>query len=155
MLLDHGRIEARVVVPVFALFLSIPLLALGIWTTNVWIGLAALTAGAGSLAAALAPIDAARLDIVHPRMWGRGEAGRDARGLVAHAQSRSTDRHAVRLPVGLAPALGEPLEEPLALDVHPHGRANEIDPRADVAAPALLEARFRGRRGGRRRAFVR
>jgi predicted MFS family arabinose efflux permease len=75
-LLDRGRIEGRITVPAIALFLSIPLLALGIWTTNVWIGLAALTAGAGSLAAALAPIDAARLDIVHPRMWGRAEAGR-------------------------------------------------------------------------------
>ena len=70
LLLNCGRINARIVVPVFALFLSIPLLGLGIWTTNVWIGLAALTVGAGSLAAALAPIDAARLDIVHPRMWG-------------------------------------------------------------------------------------
>ncbi|MGE3783351.1 MAG: MFS transporter [Alphaproteobacteria bacterium] len=75
-LLDRGRLDSRIAVPAIALFLSIPLLALGIWTTNVWIGLAALTVGAGSLAAALAPIDAARLDIVHPRMWGRGEAGR-------------------------------------------------------------------------------
>jgi predicted MFS family arabinose efflux permease len=75
-IVDRGRLEGRVTMPAVALFLSIPLLALGIWTTNVWIALAALTAGAGSLAAALAPIDAARLDIVHPRMWGRAEAGR-------------------------------------------------------------------------------
>ena len=34
--------------------------------------------GAAALTAALAPIDAARLDIVHPRLWGRGEAGRMA-----------------------------------------------------------------------------
>lgn len=76
LLADRGRINARVVVPAFALFLSIPLLAVGIWTTSLWLGLVALTLGAMALAAALAPIDAARLDIVHPRMWGRGEAGR-------------------------------------------------------------------------------
>lgn len=37
-----------------------------------------LVVGAAALTAALAPIDAARLDIVHPRLWGRGEAGRMA-----------------------------------------------------------------------------
>jgi MFS family permease len=77
-LFDRGNINARIIVPAYALFLSIPLLAVGIWTTNVWIGLVTLTLGAGALAAALSPIDAARLDIVHPRMWGRGEAGRMA-----------------------------------------------------------------------------
>ena len=37
-----------------------------------------LMVGTGLLSAALAPIDAARLDIIHPRLWGRGEAGRMA-----------------------------------------------------------------------------
>src|SRR6185437_2659972 len=34
------------------------------------------TVGVALLSAAIAPIDAARLDIVHPDLWGRGEAGR-------------------------------------------------------------------------------
>jgi hypothetical protein len=37
-----------------------------------------MTLGSGALASAVAPIDAARLDIVHPRLWGRGESGRMA-----------------------------------------------------------------------------
>ncbi|MGE5270668.1 MAG: MFS transporter, partial [Thiohalocapsa sp.] len=77
-LLDKGRINARINVPAAALFASIPLLGIGIWTRSVWLGLLLLTLGSGTLAAALAPLDAARLDIVHSRLWGRGEAGRMA-----------------------------------------------------------------------------
>jgi predicted MFS family arabinose efflux permease len=77
-LLDRGSIKGRVTVPAIAVFIAVPLLGIGIWTTNLWLGLAGLTAGAMSLAAALAPMDAARLDIVHPRVWGRAEAGRMA-----------------------------------------------------------------------------
>ena len=77
-LLDRGRFNARIIVPVFGLFLSVPLLGGGIWTTSVWLGLLLMTLGSGALASAVAPIDAARLDIVHPRLWGRGESGRMA-----------------------------------------------------------------------------
>lgn len=77
-LLDRGRFNARIVVPAAALFASVPFLAGGIWTRTVWLGILLTACGAGALAAAIAPIDAARLDIVHPRLWGRGEAGRMA-----------------------------------------------------------------------------
>ncbi len=51
--------------------------------TNVWFGLTLFIPGAFALTAANPPIDAARLDIVLPGMWGRGEAGRMApRGLL-------------------------------------------------------------------------
>jgi sugar phosphate permease len=75
-LLDHGNLNARIIVPAVGVFVSVPLLGAGIWTTNVWLGVLLITLGCGALAAAVAPIDAARLDIVHPRLWGRGEAGR-------------------------------------------------------------------------------
>jgi len=74
----RGRIDARILVPAVALFLSVPFLGGGIWTANPWLGTALMTLGAAMLAAAIAPIDAARLDIIHPRMWGRGESGRMA-----------------------------------------------------------------------------
>ena len=46
-------------------------------------GFAFLTFGSAFLAAANPPLDAARLDIVHARLWGRAEAGRMAlRGLL-------------------------------------------------------------------------
>ena len=66
------------IVPAVALFVSVPLLGIGFWTTGVWLGLVLMMLGAAAMAAALSPIDAARLDIVHPRLWGRGEAGRMA-----------------------------------------------------------------------------
>lgn len=75
-LLDRGDLNARIIVPAVAVFVSLPLLGAGIWTTNAWVGVLLMTLGSGALAAAVAPIDAARLDIVHPRLWGRGEAGR-------------------------------------------------------------------------------
>jgi predicted MFS family arabinose efflux permease len=77
-LLRKGKADARIVVAAVALALSVPILGVGIWTSSAWLGIGLLTVGACVLSAAVAPIDAARLDIVHPRMWGRGEAGRMA-----------------------------------------------------------------------------
>ncbi len=77
-LLRKGRADARIVVAAVALAASVPVLGFAIWTTNALLGIGLLTIGAGVMSAAIAPIDAARLDIVHPRMWGRGEAGRMA-----------------------------------------------------------------------------
>ncbi|MGH7074376.1 MAG: MFS transporter [Stellaceae bacterium] len=72
----RGVLGARIVVPAIALALSVPILGVGIWTTDPWIGTILMTVGALVLASATAPIDAARLDIVVPGMWGRGESGR-------------------------------------------------------------------------------
>ena len=77
-LLRKGYLNIRIVQPAIALFISVPLLGFGIWTTSIWLGIALLTCGTFALAAAVAPIDAARLDIIHPRLWGRAEAGRTA-----------------------------------------------------------------------------
>ena len=77
-LLRKGRADARIVVAAVALALSVPILGVAIWTSSAWLGIGLMTVGACVLSAAVAPIDAARLDIVHPRMWGRGEAGRMA-----------------------------------------------------------------------------
>ncbi|HVC29782.1 MAG TPA: MFS transporter, partial [Steroidobacteraceae bacterium] len=75
-LLRKGRADARIVVSAVALALSVPILGVAIWTSGAALGIGLMTVGAGVLSAAVAPIDAARLDIVHPRMWGRAEAGR-------------------------------------------------------------------------------
>jgi hypothetical protein len=77
-LLRKGKADARIVVAAVALALSAPILGVAIWTSSALLGIGLLAIGAGVLSAAVAPIDAARLDIVHPRMWGRGEAGRMA-----------------------------------------------------------------------------
>ena len=75
-LLDKGYINARIVVPAVALLSSVPFFFGGIWTRSWWLGTILMTIGAAALAGAIAPIDAARLDIIHPRIWGRAEAGR-------------------------------------------------------------------------------
>ncbi len=74
----RGVVTARVIVPAFVL-LSIPLFLLpGFWVTTVWIAVPLLALGATLLGAANPPQDAARLDIIHPRLWGRSEGVRSA-----------------------------------------------------------------------------
>jgi predicted MFS family arabinose efflux permease len=77
-LFQKGKLSARLIVPSVALFLCVPFFAGGFWTGSIWLGLPLLVIAAGSLGGAVAPVVAARLDIVHPRMWGRSESGRTA-----------------------------------------------------------------------------
>lgn len=76
--LQRGQVKVRIVLPAVALLLCVPLLGFGVWTHTAWIGIPLLAVAACLISAAVPPIDAARLDIIHPRMWGRGEAGRMA-----------------------------------------------------------------------------
>lgn len=62
-LLARGPLNARLVVPGVALIVAVPFLGFGIWTRSVALGIVLMAIGAGMLAAADAPIDAARLDI--------------------------------------------------------------------------------------------
>lgn len=77
-LLNRGKLAARVTVPGVALAASVPVFGLAIWIRSAWIGVPLMAVGAALLSAAVAPLDAARLDIVHPGLWGRAEAGRMA-----------------------------------------------------------------------------
>ncbi|MFY9808337.1 MAG: MFS transporter, partial [Pseudonocardiaceae bacterium] len=75
-LLGRGRINARVLVPAVTLLAMTAFLAPGIATTSLFLALPLLTIGAGLLGAANPPMDAARLDIIHPALWGRAEGVR-------------------------------------------------------------------------------
>ncbi len=75
-LLARRWINARVIVPGFTLFLSALLFAPGIWTTSVLFAIILFTLAALALGASNPPLDAARLDIIHPRLWGRAESVR-------------------------------------------------------------------------------
>lgn len=77
-LLERGWLHSRVVVPGVALLLAALLTAPAIWTSSAVLGFALLTLGTAALAAANPPLDAARLDIIHARLWGRAESGRMA-----------------------------------------------------------------------------
>jgi MFS family permease len=82
-LLTRGFLAARIVIPGVALLIAAILFAPAIVVTSAIVGVALLTCGTAALAAANPPIDAARLDVVPARLWGRGEAGRMAlRGLL-------------------------------------------------------------------------
>jgi predicted MFS family arabinose efflux permease len=77
-LLRRGHARARVAVPM-ACLLALPLvLAPAIASASVAVALPLLILGAFLLGAPNPPLDAARLDIMHPRLWGRAEAIRTA-----------------------------------------------------------------------------
>ncbi|WP_079188974.1 MFS transporter [Streptomyces kebangsaanensis] len=75
-LLGRNRANARVLVPTVCL-LALPLLvAPAVHTTNLALALPLLVCGTALLGAANPPLDAARLDIMHPFLWGRAEGVR-------------------------------------------------------------------------------
>jgi MFS family permease len=75
-LLKRGVVSARVIVPAVVL-LALPLLLVpAIVTSSIWIAMPLLAAGGILLGAANPPQDAARLDIIHPNLWGRSESVR-------------------------------------------------------------------------------
>jgi predicted MFS family arabinose efflux permease len=77
-LLKRGFLDARITVAGVALFISILFFGPAIWTRNVYLGVALLTFAALAFAAVNPPLDAARLDIIQSRLWGRAESGRMA-----------------------------------------------------------------------------
>jgi sugar phosphate permease len=75
-LLRRGHIRARVLVPAVCLLALTPVLAPAIATSSVAVAVPLLVLGAMLLGAPNPPLDAARLDIVHPLLWGRAEGVR-------------------------------------------------------------------------------
>jgi predicted MFS family arabinose efflux permease len=75
-LLSRGRLGARVLVPTGCLLLAPAAFAPGVASTSVFVALPLLTVGSGLLSAANPPLDAARLDVVPARLWGRAESVR-------------------------------------------------------------------------------
>ena len=77
-LIARGRLTTRVLVPAISLFVTLPFLGFGIWLRNPWLAIGLLTVGAAALGVGIAPIDAARLDVVNAPLWGRSKSGRAA-----------------------------------------------------------------------------
>ncbi|GAA4517180.1 hypothetical protein GCM10023191_089230 [Actinoallomurus oryzae] len=75
-LIRRGHISARVLVPAVAYLLTAGLFIPGLLTTGVAVAAPVFVAAAASLSAANSPLDAARLDVVHFRLWGRAESVR-------------------------------------------------------------------------------
>jgi sugar phosphate permease len=75
-LLRRGWVSARIVVPAVTFVLAAVLLAPALVTTSIGAAMALFLAGAFTFAASNPPLDAARLDIVPGRLWGRAESVR-------------------------------------------------------------------------------
>jgi predicted MFS family arabinose efflux permease len=84
-LLEHGHPNARITVPALTYAATAVLLAPGLFTGSILVALPFFVAGAGMLGAANPPLDAARLDIVTPWLWGRAESARTVLRLIAEA----------------------------------------------------------------------
>jgi sugar phosphate permease len=75
-LLGREVINGRVIVPTIGLIGVVVTLAPAAALTSIGAALPLLILGAGSLGAVNPPLDAARLDIMHPALWGRAESVR-------------------------------------------------------------------------------
>jgi MFS family permease len=75
-LLRRGRLNARVLTPAVAAALTVILFLPAIFTRGAVTAVPYLTAAAFFLGAQNPPLDAARLDIMPPLLWGRAEAVR-------------------------------------------------------------------------------
>lgn len=73
-LLRHGRLTGRIEVPGVAVFVAALLFVPALLVSAVWAAVPLLFAAALFLGAANPPLDAARLDIIHPAVWGRAES---------------------------------------------------------------------------------
>ncbi len=75
-LLSRNRTNARILVPTVCLLILPLLVAPAVHTTSLALALPLLVCGTALLGAANPPLDAARLDIMHPCLWGRAEGVR-------------------------------------------------------------------------------
>ena len=75
-LVGRGVVAGRVWVPAVALIAVPVFIGPALWATQVAIALPLIVVGAAVLSSANPPQDAARLDIMHPRLWGRSESVR-------------------------------------------------------------------------------
>jgi MFS family permease len=76
MLLRRGVLSGRLIVAVVGFVVATVALLPAILVHSVFVALPLLTIGAAGLAAPNPPLDAVRLDVMHPALWGRAESVR-------------------------------------------------------------------------------
>jgi MFS family permease len=76
LLLSRGRLVGRVEVPGWSVLLAAVVFVPALITTRLWLAVCLLILASLFLGASNPPLDAARLDIIHPLLWGRAEAVR-------------------------------------------------------------------------------
>jgi predicted MFS family arabinose efflux permease len=73
-LIERGNISARIVVSGAAFLITVVLFFAGLWTVSFYIACILFFLAAAALGGTNPPLDAARLDIMHSRLWGRLKA---------------------------------------------------------------------------------
>ncbi len=86
-MLRHGRPAARVVVGAVGYITAAAIFVPGFLSPVLLISIPLFIAGGAVLAAPDAPLNAARLDVIHPRLWGRAEGVRTVPYMLAFAVS--------------------------------------------------------------------
>lgn len=74
--LARGHFNSRIVIPAITYFLTAVFLAAGIYTTSIGLAVVLFMAAGFFFEASNPPLDAARLDIMLPTLWGRAESTR-------------------------------------------------------------------------------
>ena len=73
-LVSRGKLNGRIAVAPVALAVTVVLFVPAVLVGSIWVALPLLGGAAAGLAAANPPLDAARLDIMPSRLWGRAES---------------------------------------------------------------------------------
>jgi MFS family permease len=102
-LLRQGVLSARIWVPAVAYMAAAVLLAIGIVNTSLTPAIWFYMGGAAALSAANPPLDAARLDIMPPGLWGRAESVRTVLRTVGQAIAPLLFGAVADLVAGIAP----------------------------------------------------
>jgi MFS family permease len=103
-LLRQGLISARIWVPAVAYMVAAVLFLIGIVNTSLTPAIWFDVGGAAALAAANPPLDAARLDIMPPGLWGRAESVRTVVRTVGQATAPLLFGAVADLVAGIAPS---------------------------------------------------
>jgi predicted MFS family arabinose efflux permease len=84
-LIAGGRLSGRLIVASYSYLVAVLVLLPAFLVSSPWLALPLYVVGAASLAAPFSPLDAVRLDVIHPQLWGRAEAIRTLLLIVAQA----------------------------------------------------------------------
>lgn len=86
-LIRSGRPNGRLVVASYSYLVAAVAFVPTLFLDNLALGLPPAILAAAALIAPTAPLDAVRLDVVHPQLWGRAEATRNVLQIAADASA--------------------------------------------------------------------
>jgi predicted MFS family arabinose efflux permease len=85
LLLERGHVNGRLVVSSWSYVVVAASLAPAFLLGSLWLALPFYVLGAAALSAPIPTLDAVRLDVVHPQLWGRAEGVRTLLLIAAEA----------------------------------------------------------------------